>query len=638
MGYVRYFSITSESFRTLVNESNLSLSSTLDQTIQTLKSIKQRSRMSLSNRSHGKRFRKKKISDSELNRNGTNQSDISDQNESPEHLNNSIERLPSKKSKRSRDRIVFAAPENAGQPIIAIKMPVNDYDEQNETQTALQIDRPDSSKILPTNKNRLSQREKWRNQLLSLSNFEIVWRNLRYYPPKVCVAESEKSKKRLNVRRTRTLNRPILNNICGSISSGQMTGIMGPSGSGKTILLNCLAGFLDIDCRAENSGEIMINGLNSARIGFVEQFDHLLSYLTVWETVLFASRIRNAARYYLNHRKVTRNVLNRLNLLEKKDHYVSRCSNGERKRISIAIELVFNYDILMLDEPTTGLDSVTSYSIISILKSLSEKRKSMTVLMSIHQPSNRIFSLFDNLIVLSNEGTIIFQGPPSNLTQTLQLVGLTCPMYTSISDFILEVSSGDFGRQSLHLLAHYHNEYNRNRLDEDYNEFEMVSLKEAIKNAHLNDQRSSLLCIWLVFNRNLLNTSRNRFALKIRIPALIMIGLMLSAIYTDSIGSISTCTTKFLFWSSKLENLIETIENDNARSKENVCLIFMILLMVMFNSMLNLVVTVAEEIHVFRREYNNHSFTVTTYFIAKNLSEFFFTVFSSAGFVWLVHR
>lgn len=113
---------------------------------------------------------------------------------------------------------------------------------------------------------------------------------------------------------------------------------------------------------------------------------------------------------------------------------------------------------------------------------------------------------------------------------------------------------------------------------------------------------------------------------------------MLSAIYTDSIGSISTCTTKFLFWSSKLENLIETIENDNARSKENVCLIFMILLMVMFNSMLNLVVTVAEEIHVFRREYNNHSFTVTTYFIAKNLSEFFFTVFSSAGFVWLVHR
>ena len=86
----------------------------------------------------------------------------------------------------------------------------------------------------------------------------------------------------------------------------------------------------------------------------MEQFDHLLPQLTVRETLLFASRIKNAARYYLNHVKIAENVISRLDLADCADSYTAKCSNGQRKRLSIAIELCFNSDILILDEPTTG--------------------------------------------------------------------------------------------------------------------------------------------------------------------------------------------------------------------------------------------------------------------------------------------
>ena len=83
----------------------------------------------------------------------------------------------------------------------------------------------------------------------------------------------------------------------------------------------------------------------------------------------------------------------------------------------------------------------------------------------------------------------MFQGHPNDLTQILQDIGLKCPMYTSLSDYILEVASGDFGNKSLQTLSHYNNEMNKKRFSDDFNEVEMNSLREAVKRAHLGDQR-----------------------------------------------------------------------------------------------------------------------------------------------------
>ena len=83
----------------------------------------------------------------------------------------------------------------------------------------------------------------------------------------------------------------------------------------------------------------------------------------------------------------------------------------------------------------------------------------------------------------------MYQGSPQDLPQTLSLVGLSCPMYTNISDYLLEVASGEFGRQSLHLLAHYNTEYNRIRIAEDLNEVETTSLQEAVKRSNQINKR-----------------------------------------------------------------------------------------------------------------------------------------------------
>ena len=209
-------------------------------------------------------------------------------------------------------------------------------------------------------------------------SFEVIWRNLTYYRPSGHMFGSKKSKSSSKADAKSTCKatkaqQPILNNISGSFRSGQMTAIMGPSGAGKTVFLNCVCGFLQVDNRKENCGDIIINGAKSVQIGFVGQFDHLLPHLTVRETLLFASRIKNVARFYLNHEKIVDSVMKRLDIFHVRDIYAMNCSNGQRKRLSIAIELVFNSDILMLDEPTSGLDSVTGFQIMDTLKSLTKR-------------------------------------------------------------------------------------------------------------------------------------------------------------------------------------------------------------------------------------------------------------------------
>lgn len=102
-----------------------------------------------------------------------------------------------------------------------------------------------------------------------------------------------------------------------------------------------------------------------------------------------------------------------------------------------------------------------------------------------------MFDLFDNLIVLSRHGSIIYQGSPSDLRLTLQLVGLTIPMYSNTLDFMLEVANGDYGEDSVRTLTGYNVDYNANRFagEQDHNEVELCSLSEAIDAANTTKKR-----------------------------------------------------------------------------------------------------------------------------------------------------
>nr|CAD7196649.1 unnamed protein product [Timema douglasi] len=151
-------------------------------------------------------------------------------------------------------------------------------------------------------------------------------------------------------------NKIILRSVSGLFKSGQLTAILGPSGAGKSTLLNVLAGY---KC-AEVTGSVSINGhprnLRQFRklSRYIMQEDLLQPHITVQEAMLMAASLKLGD--LLSKEKklaVIEEILDMLRLMNAKNTVTSRLSGGERKRLSIALELVNNPPVIFLDEPTT---------------------------------------------------------------------------------------------------------------------------------------------------------------------------------------------------------------------------------------------------------------------------------------------
>ena len=113
-------------------------------------------------------------------------------------------------------------------------------------------------------------------------------------------------------------------------------------------------------------------------------------------------------------------------------------SGGEKKRTSIAFELISDPSVLLLDEPTSGLDSLTAFVIVRNLRELAVK-KGKNIIMTIHQPSAEIFALFDRLVLMA-EGSIIYQGAAAQaIPYFVDNFCLRCEPFSSPGDFLISV-------------------------------------------------------------------------------------------------------------------------------------------------------------------------------------------------------
>lgn len=211
--------------------------------------------------------------------------------------------------------------------------------------------------------------------------------------------------------------RIILNKVSGIVKPGQFLAIIGASGAGKTTLLNYLSGKMlanDLD----SEGDTLINGKNAKEAtnylkftAFVQQEDVLLETLTVRECLEYSALLKYSPSIEECKARVEEILLE----LELKDvenvkfgglHTRSRSlSRGEKKRLSIAVELITNPSLLFLDEPTTSMDTFTAEKIVSIISRL--KQRGRTIVATIHQPNTEIYDNFDRLMILSL-GRIIF--------------------------------------------------------------------------------------------------------------------------------------------------------------------------------------------------------------------------------------
>jgi ABC-type multidrug transport system ATPase subunit len=203
--------------------------------------------------------------------------------------------------------------------------------------------------------------------------------------------------------------------------SGKLVGILGGSGAGKSTTLSVLNGTLE-----PQSGEVLINGYNlynksererlAGVIGFVPQDDLLIEELTVFQNIWFNAKL---CLNNLSDEEIL-NIVNKtlfdFDLNEIRDLKVGNplkkiISGGQRKRVNIALELLREPTILFVDEPTSGLSSVDSEIVMSLLKDQTYKGK--LVIVNIHQPGSDIYKMFDKIMIVDKGGYQVYYGNPT---------------------------------------------------------------------------------------------------------------------------------------------------------------------------------------------------------------------------------
>lgn len=251
---------------------------------------------------------------------------------------------------------------------------------------------------------------------------------------------------------TKTILRPVTTTFL----SGSLNVIMGPSGSGKTSLLNAMALRLhnSFGTRYRQFGEMTFNGavpsdsvIRSVCSYVCQDDDALLPSLTVRETLRFSAGLRLPA-FMTPAQKNQRaeEVLMKLGLKDCADNLIGSdtvkgISGGEKRRVSIAVQILTDPRVLLLDEPTSGLDAFTASSIMEVLQGLAQEGR--TLILTIHQSRSDIFQTFGNVLLLARGGAPVYAGNASGLLPYFSERGYICPTTTNPADFALDLITID---------------------------------------------------------------------------------------------------------------------------------------------------------------------------------------------------
>lgn len=243
----------------------------------------------------------------------------------------------------------------------------------------------------------------------------------------------------------------LLNGLKGFAEPGRIMAIMGPSGSGKSTLLDALAGRLSRN--VVMTGNILFNGrkkrLDYGAIAYVTQEDVLLGTLSVRETITYSAHLRLPTSMRKEQiDSIVEETIAEMGLHDCADRVIGNwhlrgISGGEKKRLSIALEILTRPSLLFLDEPTSGLDSASAFFVVQTLRNIA--RDGRTVISSIHQPSSEVFALFDDLFLLSSGETVYF-GEAKHAVEFFAESGVPCPSRRNPSDHFLRCINKDFDK------------------------------------------------------------------------------------------------------------------------------------------------------------------------------------------------
>lgn len=197
-------------------------------------------------------------------------------------------------------------------------------------------------------------------------------------------------------------------------------------------------------------GEILVNGKKRnenkfrSMAGYVDQEDLLLDTLTVRETLMFSAQLRLPESVpYTEKLSTVDRTLEILGLSHVANSRIGGggvrgISGGEKRRVSIGVELVTSPSVLFLDEPTSGLDSYNAFMVVKTLTSLA-RDAGKTIIFTIHQPRSDVFQLFDDVLVLT-KGNVLYFGAASTAASYLESKGMSCPLGYNIADHLLDLA------------------------------------------------------------------------------------------------------------------------------------------------------------------------------------------------------
>ncbi|KYN06511.1 ATP-binding cassette sub-family G member 1 [Cyphomyrmex costatus] len=389
----------------------------------------------------------------------------------------------------------------------------------------------------------------------------------------------------------------ILKCVNGKFRSGELTAIMGPSGAGKSTLMNVLAGYKT----SHLSGSVLINGKDRNLRTFrkmscyIMQDDRLLPHLTVYEAMTVSANLKLGKDISATSKKVViEEIIETLGLREASNTQTQSLSGGQRKRLSIALELVNNPPVMFFDEPTSGLDSSACFQCLSLLKSLS--RGGRTIICTIHQPSARLFEMFDHLYLLA-EGQCIYQGNVGGLVPFLSSMGLDCPSYHNPADYVMEVACGEHG-ECVHKLVMAVNNGKCNNYQLHQAGTTVINMPVSCTTSLLDSAESieqkvgfptnGWMQFWILLKRTFMSQIRDLTLTKVRLISHIIVGFLIGAIYYD-------------------------IGNEASE------------------------VMIPMEMSVFVREHLNYWYSVKAFYLARTLADLPFQMMYSIAYVMIVY-
>ncbi|XP_075224132.1 ATP-binding cassette sub-family G member 1 [Lycorma delicatula] len=395
----------------------------------------------------------------------------------------------------------------------------------------------------------------------------------------------------------------ILHNINGRFQPSQLIAIMGPSGAGKSTLLDLLSGYRLTGV----NGSVFVNGTQRdldefRRIScYIQQDDRLQPLLTIQENMEVAADLKLPPT--VSHEEkiaIIDEILKTLKLSESKNTHAGLLSGGQKKRLSIALELVNNPLMMFLDEPTTGLDSSSCMQCVMLLKLLATQGR--TIVCTIHQPSASLFQKFDHVYVLSR-GECLYQGSPANLIPFLQNMELPCPKYHNPADHIIELACGEYGEDKINslVIGTENGQCVRWFANGDITSSNNIpaapkkSLSFPLKKCTGSLQATSQWNqIGILLRRGFIKIKRDQTLTHMRLIVNIFTGLMLGALYIQA-------------------------GNDGAKVLDNYNLLFSILVHLTMSTKVLTILTFPMEMSILTKEYFNRWYSLKSYYIATNI-------------------